>query len=141
MKPRREAVAFVLYRDGSREEFLSVLRPENDPDLPGVWGLPAGSKEAGESWEGALLRAGREKLGVDLRVRREIFQGEAEREGYRLHLRLYEVEVLSGEIRLREGGGKTYYPEWKWVRKEDLEEAASRGSLCCRGFLREVEEG
>ena len=52
------------------EGLLLVRRPDDDENLPGVWGLPAVSLAAGESEEDAVRRAGRDKLGVELRARR-----------------------------------------------------------------------
>ena len=133
-KPVREAVSYVIYKPGS-EEFLIVLRPEDDTDLPGVWGLPAGSKKDGESWEEAVLRAGMEKLGVELRILRVLADGEAEREGYTLRMRLYEAAIAAGGPRVPGPFGGTRYEAWRWGVAEDLQEAASRGSLCCRLYL------
>ncbi len=67
MKPIKNAVAFVIYSpDGTK--ILAVQRPFNDENLPGIWGLPAGSLKENESYEEAVLRAGREKLGVQLQI-------------------------------------------------------------------------
>ena len=68
MKLIRHAVAYVIYRPGdmTRNSFLIVKRPDDDPDLPGVWGLPAVSVRDDESFELAIRRAGRQKLGVIL---------------------------------------------------------------------------
>lgn len=134
-KPVREAVSYVIYKPGSEDEFLIVLRPEDDPDLPGVWGLPAGSKREGESWEGAVLRAGMEKLGVELRILRVLAEGEAEREGYTLRMRLYEAATAAGGPRVPGPFGETQYEAWRWGVGRDVQEAASRGSLCCRLYL------
>lgn len=134
-KPVKEAVSYVIYRPGSEEEFLIVLRPEDDPDLPGVWGLPAGSKREGESWEEAVLHAGMEKLGVELRILLELAEGEAEREGYTLRMRLYEAAIAAGRPRVPGPFGGTQYEAWRWGVRGDLEEAASEGSLCCSLYL------
>ena len=131
----KEAVSYVIHRPASEAEFLVVLRPKDDPDLPGVWGLPAGSKKDGESWEEAVLRAGMEKLGVELRILRELAEGEAEREGYTLRMRLYEAAIAAGEPRVPGPFGGTQYEAWRWGVGGDLREAASRGSLCCRLYL------
>ena len=56
----KQSVSFVIRRGA---EILVVLRPPDDLELPSVWGLPAASLRAGESWEDAVVRAGREKIG------------------------------------------------------------------------------
>ena len=60
----KRSVSLVI-EDGDR--VLLVRRPDDDADLPGVWGLPAASLAKGESQEDAVRRAGREKLGVEVR--------------------------------------------------------------------------
>lgn len=53
MKPVKYAVAFVIYNQ-DHTKFLIVKRPADDPDLPNVWGLPAGSVKDDETFEECL---------------------------------------------------------------------------------------
>lgn len=132
----KEAVACVVYRDRSRCEVLMVLRPEDDPDLPGVWGFPAVSRRPGESWEGAVARIGRDKLGVPLRTVGLLAEGEGPRGSEVLHMRLYEARVEGGGPRVPQPArGVTQYPSWRWGGSLLLEPGARQGSLCCRLFL------
>ena len=135
----KHTVALVIYEDESRRRFLAVQRPPDDEDLPNVWGLPAGSLRPGESWEDAVVRAGREKLGVELRIRRLLNEGSMQRRGYTLRMRLYEVEVVSGcPMVPQEVPGITQYVACRWATPELLRPAAAQGSLCSRLFLQAI---
>jgi ADP-ribose pyrophosphatase YjhB (NUDIX family) len=129
----RQTISFVIRRPGDPAAILTVLRPPDDADLPDAWGLPAGRVRPGESWEDAVHRAGREKLGVELDVGRELNRGSTPRPGYRLEMRLFEATIARGEPRVpQRADGSTQYRAWRWAPVETLRPAAERGSLCCR---------
>lgn len=132
----RHAVAVVIRRHDGR--VLAVRRPdEPGEELPGVWGLPATTLRAGESDEDALLRIGREKLSVTLRPVAELASGDQRRPGYTLRMTVYEA-VLQGDPALPTdltGDVGTLYDALEWRPASALNEAAGRGSLCCRLFL------
>jgi 8-oxo-dGTP diphosphatase len=133
-KPVKRSVALALFDEFRR--LLAVQRPEDDEDLPNAWGLPASSLRAGESWDDAVLRTGRDKLGVELRPKRELNRGTLERASYTLEMRLYEAEITSGTVTVPQGAaGVTQYQQWMWGTPELLRPAAERGSLCCKLFL------
>ena len=129
----KRSVSFVV-RNGER--VLIVQRPADDEDLPNAWGLPAASLREGESWQDAVVRAGRDKLGVELKVGTELNRGALERDNYTLEMRLYEVEIVKGRPLVPQPNDDvTQYQNWKWGVTEELRPAAERGSLCCRLFL------
>jgi 8-oxo-dGTP diphosphatase len=116
---------------------LLVQRPDDDADLPGVWGLPAASLGEGESWEAAAGRAGREKLGVELTVHGVLQRGTLQRDGYLLDMRLYAAGIAAGEPHVpQEAPGVTQYRAWRWGAPAALQPAAERGSLCSQLYLR-----
>lgn len=110
------------------EGLLLVRRPDDDRDLPGVWGLPAASLEGGESQEDAVCRAAREKLGVAVRVGQMI--------GEELTMTDWLVEIVAGEPSVPQAGPNTQYAELRWGGAADLAPAARQGSLCSRVLLR-----
>lgn len=129
----KEAVACVV-RD--RGAVLAVRRPDDDPDLPGIWGLPAASRRPGESWAAVVERTGREKLGVRLRPVRLLAEGEAPRDARLLRMRLYEAAIEQGEPHVPQPvPGITQYSAWRWGDAALLEPGARKGSLCCRLYL------
>ncbi|MFB6295074.1 MAG: NUDIX domain-containing protein, partial [Candidatus Nanohaloarchaea archaeon] len=93
----KRAVALIIYHGADRDQVLSVLRPEDDEDHPGMWGLPATSLDADETWEDAVRRAAREKLGVDVAVEAVLDEGVQSRDGYDIRLRNYRVTITAGE--------------------------------------------
>lgn len=148
-KPLRQAVAVAVHPPGRPDRVLTVLRPDDDPELPSTWGLPAGTLRGAEDWEEAARRVGRQKLGVELAVGEVVGEDRTERSSYILHMREYRAEVASGgppEVPQPHEG--TQYRNWRWSGPEGLEEAARLGSLCSRIFLasegaetRRAEEG
>lgn len=139
--PTKRSVAIVVHRadDPAADELLVVRRPPDDAELPNVWGLPAATLAAGETWSDGVRRAGREKLGVDVRPIGVIREGSTERERYTLHMRLYAAETMGGEPQVPQPHrGVTQYTAWRWGGAEDLLEGARRGSLCCRLMLESV---
>ena len=133
-KPVKQSVALALFDE--RGQVLIVQRPSDDEDLPDAWGLPASSLRAGESWEDAVRRTGRDKLGVELRSMRELNRGTRERASYTLEMRLYEAEIVSGAVKVpQDVSDITQYQRWKWGTADLLRPAAEHGSLCCRLFL------
>ena len=117
--PVKKSIA-VLVRN--KDRILSTRRSDNDDELPGMWGLPAGSYRGSESLEDLVGRIGREKLAVILKPVRMLAQGKQKRERYILEMELWEAE-MSGEPR---------HPAWQWATAEFFEPGRLQGSLCCR---------
>lgn len=136
----RRAVAAAVRHPADPDRLLLVRRPPDDPELPGVWGLPAASLAPGESAEQAVVRIGREKLGVELRPLGALERGEALRPGQRLEMELWAAALVGGEPRVpqpRPGvtqprPGVTQYVDLRWGEPAELAAGAEAGSLCCR---------
>ncbi len=132
----RDAVAAAVRREDGL--LLAVRRPDQPgEELPGVWGLPATTLDAGESPEDGVRRLGREKLGVELTPLRALAVGEQARERYSLRMTVYEAS-MAGEPRLPDqaaGACGTLYDALDWLPATSFREAAGRGSLCCRLLL------
>ena len=107
---------------------LLVRRPEDDESLPGVWGLPAASLADRESEQDAVRRAGREKLGVEVRPLEPLGK-ERTMTGWR-------VEIVAGHPSVPQQGPNTQYTELRWGEPAELVAAARQGSLCSRVLLR-----
>ena len=110
------------------EGLLLVRRPDDDEDLPGVWGLPAATLAQGESEEDAVRRAGRDKLGVEVRPLRAV--------GVDGFMTDWQAELVSGKPAVPQPGPHTQYAELRWGEPSQLVPAARRGSLCSRVLLR-----
>jgi ADP-ribose pyrophosphatase YjhB (NUDIX family) len=134
MKPLKHSISLVIEGSGG---LLLVRRPEGDESLPGEWGLPAATLRPGESEEDAVRRAGRDKLGVEVRPLRALGEASAERPGYRILMRDWEVEIVAGEPVVPQSGAGTQYESLRLGEVDELLPAARRGSLCARVLLRE----
>jgi 8-oxo-dGTP diphosphatase len=125
LKSPRRSVSLVI--EGP-EGLLLVRRPDDDEDLPGVWGLPAVSLAEGESEEEAVRRAGRDKLGVELEPVSSV--------GIEGTMTDWEARILSGRPAVPQPGPHTQYTELRFGQPSELVPAAREGSLCCRALLR-----
>jgi ADP-ribose pyrophosphatase YjhB (NUDIX family) len=134
MKPLKHSVALVI--EGSAG-LLLVRRPEGDESLPGEWGLPAATLRPGEAEEDAVRRAGRDKLGVEVRPLRALGEASGERAAYRILMRDWEVEIVAGDPVVPQPRDGTQYETWRWGTSDELLPAARRGSLCAQVLLRE----
>jgi uncharacterized protein len=139
MDRAKHSVAVVVR--GEDGTFLAVRRPD-DPDDPlaGLWGLPAITLRDGEDEPAAAVRAGRDKLGVELRVGARIGAKTAGRGGYVLHLADYEATIARGTPSVPQpDDSMTQYDACMFTDDPGLlADAAAAGSLCARIFLEET---
>ncbi len=134
-KPIKDSVAFVIYNSDC-SKFIIVKRPADDENMSNVWGLPAGTLKDNETFENAVIRSAKDKLGVEAEIVKLINEGEIEREKYILRMKEFEAKIISGEARVPQSAvGITQYVEWKWGTAQDLVDAARKGSLCSRLYL------
>jgi ADP-ribose pyrophosphatase YjhB (NUDIX family) len=124
--PDKHSIAVVI-RDGRR--ILAIRRPDDDDELPGIWGLPAGSFRDGETTQDLIRRIGQDKLGVELSAMRKLAYGSQDRKAYRLRMDLWEVAMTGSPMR----------SEWQWTNLETLRDGSERGSLCCHLALNAVD--
>lgn len=119
-KPVKHSVAVLISKG---DQFLAIRRPDDDDDdeLPGIWGLPAGTCRNEETVQDVITRIGREKLGVTLVPERRLASGARKRPGYYLEMELWEAIMV----------GTPNYPEWRWALIDLFREGAEAGSLCC----------
>ena len=132
MKPFKQSISLVIEGPGG---ILLVRRPEDDEDLPGLWGLPAASLNQDESEEDAVRRTGRTKLGVEVRPLRPLGEAVGERPAYRIRMRDWAAEIVAGRPAVPQAGAGTQYDELRWGDAAELLPAARAGSLCCRVLL------
>jgi 8-oxo-dGTP diphosphatase len=134
VKPLKNSVSLVIH---GPDGLLLVQRPEHDESLPGEWGLPAATLRPGEDEKDAVRRAGREKLGVEVRAIRPLGEAEDERAEYRIRMRDWVVEIAAGEPSVPQPAEGTQYESCRWGDPAELVPAARQGSLCARVLLRE----
>jgi uncharacterized protein len=128
----------VVVRGPEAGTFLVVKRPDDPGDpLSGVWGLPAVTLADGEDERAAAVRAGRDKLGVELAPGGRLGEASADRGDYLLVLADYEATIVDGALSVPQADASvTQYVEWRYAADPAvLAEAAARGSLCAQIFL------
>jgi ADP-ribose pyrophosphatase YjhB (NUDIX family) len=137
-KPIIRSVAVVIQDESGR--FLAVKRDENDDSLPGVWGFPAASLRPGETFEDAVKRAGKDKLGVKLKVIRFVGDDSIDRGDHLNHLHEYRAEIIEGNPSVPQADcSVSQYADFQYTRDHTvLFDAAQKGSLCSRIYLREL---
>jgi ADP-ribose pyrophosphatase YjhB (NUDIX family) len=114
---KRSVAVMIFYGD----KVLSVCRSGEDDELPGIWGLPAGTFRGPETIEDLISRIGREKLGVELVPVRKLASGHQIRSQYLLEMELWEASMK----------GTPTHREWRWATIDSLQPGAAAGSLCC----------
>ena len=123
--PIKHSIAVMIFKE---DKILATYRPEDDDELPGIWGLPAGTCRGTEGPEDVIRRIGRDKLGVLLQPVRLLVSGEQDRPAYKLEMGLWEASME----------GEPTYPKWKWAGLESLAAGAAKGSLCCTLALKHL---
>jgi ADP-ribose pyrophosphatase YjhB (NUDIX family) len=116
--PTKHSVAVMIFRG---DQVLAIRRPDDDDELPGIWGLPAGTCRGTESVDEAIRRIGRDKLAVVLHPVRRLLTGTQDRPAYKLLMELWETTM----------DGTPAHPQWQWAGLDLLEPGAAKGSLCC----------
>jgi ADP-ribose pyrophosphatase YjhB (NUDIX family) len=124
-KPVKESIAVIIFHG---DQILLVRRPDNDDELPGIWGLPAGTRRDQETAGEIIVRIGRDKLGVKLAPVRLLASGTQDRPRYKLNMQLWEASM----------DGTPKYPQWQWGLLDLLRTGAAAGSLCCELALQRL---
>jgi len=136
MKRVKESVAVVV-RD-AHGAFLVARRPADlhDP-LAGAWGLPAVTRQHGESERAAAERIGPLKLGVTLKVGSRLGERTDDRGDHVLRLAGYEATIAEGAPSVPQANNSvTQYVACQFSTDPGvLVPAARRGSLCAQIFL------
>jgi predicted TIM-barrel fold metal-dependent hydrolase len=128
----------VVVRGPEAGTFLVVQRPNDPADpLAGAWGFPAVTLADGEDERAAVIRAGRDKLGVMLSPGARLGQASADRGDYLLVLADYEATIADGAPSVPQPDTSvTQYVRWRYTADPaELAAAADRGSLCAQIFL------
>jgi 8-oxo-dGTP diphosphatase len=137
-KPLKYTVAVVIKNNKNPEEFLLVRRPDDDPDLAGGWGFPAGSSIDGETPEMVAARVCQERLGCTATPTRLIGIMFQKRNSYDIFLMDLELTLDEGQVAdiAKADTVHTAYVDQKWSTDPmDLMPGARKGSCCSSIFL------
>ena len=110
------SVAVALLADADGRVFVQ-RRPE-DAMLGGLWELPGGKQEPGETLAEACRRELAEELGVDVEVGREAARVAHAYSHFRITLHAFQCRLVSGEPRTATG------EPWRWATPAELDALA-----------------
>lgn len=108
----------VVIREGKA---LILQRSENENSFPGMWELPSGKLEEGESIEEALLREVKEESGLDVEILKPVntFEYNKEKEGQSYHYTQHNFSVRAMDPS-QEVLVSTEHQAFAWVDSSDL---------------------
>jgi len=95
---------------------ILIARRAPEIDHGGLWELPGGKVEPGESPEAALEREIREELGARISVTKTAGESVHDYDGKTVKLLCYECTLTEGSVEPRDGE----HSELRWVRPEEL---------------------
>ena len=137
-KSIKRSISLAIFKKDAPNKLLLVKRPEDDPELPGLWGLPAASFRPGESLSDVAERIGKDKLGAKLIPGKMLRRGTQERAEYILEMELY-LAHMEGSPDLPKATHRdadiTLYDDWRWATPKAIEPSAEKGSLCSQLLL------
>ena len=106
-----EVAAALIRRNGS---FLICRRPPGKSRAL-LWEFVGGKVESGETVENAVIRECKEELDVDIKVNEIFYDVVHEYPDMKIHLTLFDAEILSGEPKLLE------HIDMKWTDKYETD--------------------
>lgn len=111
----REAVVLFIYND--KGEALFTKRSQNRRFLPGVWALPAGHMEKGESFEDTARREAQEELAIDIHtVSLDEVIHEPSGDNTQIHL----LSILAGSYSGTPTINSDEFEEIAWIKVTDF---------------------
>lgn len=121
-RPERSTAAGCLVRDG---RVLLERRPDDARVTPGVWDIPGGHVEPGETPEQTLVRELREELGIEVEQFRlgMVHDEDMTHVPARYRHFVYLVDRWGGDVSSREGR------LLRWLRLDDLRVAEGSGAV------------
>ncbi len=112
----------VVVRD-DQGRCLLLKRSMKSKGHPGMWDLPGGMVDAGESFDAALVREVREETGLAIRIGRVLGATETEAPLKRIICLILEAHAEAGQVRLSEEHDDFLWASPKAARGMDILES------------------
>jgi len=97
---------------------LLISKRHTDDLLGGLWELPGGKRESGETLEECLVREVREELGIEIVVGNLMMSIRHAYTHFRVTLYVFQCRYLSGQPQALDCA------DWRWVRPNELDDFA-----------------
>ena len=94
-------------------EILMVLQGKEDEEK--LWAVPAGGKEAGETFEQCCIREMIEETGYEAEIIRPLFEKTGVTFGINVKVQYFEIKISGGEARIQDPDGLIHEIAWKKV--------------------------
>jgi A/G-specific adenine glycosylase len=112
--PHYDVAAGVIWRGAQ----LLISKRHTDDLLGGLWELPGGRLEDGETLQECLVREVREELGIEISVGTLMMAIRHAYTHFRVTLHVFQCRYLSGEPQALDCA------DWRWVRPDELDDFA-----------------
>ena len=103
----------VGYIQNQQKKFIITKRPK-DKMLGGLWELPGGKRETGESLKSGLMREIKEELSIDIKINKKIGTIQHSYSHMKIKLHGYHCSVKSGKIKLNAS------KQLEWINFSDI---------------------
>ncbi len=103
-------VGFIINKN---QNFLITKRPKNKM-LGGLWELPGGKREKGESLKKGLIRELKEEINVDINIDRKIGTIQHSYSHMNINLHGYECKIKNGKLK------KNECDDIKWIKMNQI---------------------
>lgn len=111
-------VGCLIEKDGKY-----LLVQEKNPAVYGLWNLPAGKVEKGQTLKEAAIREAKEESGYDVELVREI--GIYHKDGERALKHVFEAKIIGGELKAPEDE----ILDAKWLSFDQILEMDKQGKI------------
>jgi 8-oxo-dGTP pyrophosphatase MutT (NUDIX family) len=126
-------VAGVVIRN-DKGEYLLVQ--EKQPKAYGLWNLPAGWIDEGETPQQAAVREAKEEVGLDVKLTDNEPLHQAMNTAKDRTLTSFEAEVIGGEMKFQ----KEELLDAKWLSIKEIEELNSQGKLRAQWVIDSIKK-
>ncbi len=105
----------VAYIQNHKKDFIITKRPANKM-LGGLWELPGGKRESGESFKSALIREIREELNIDIQISGKIGEIEHTYSHMKINLHAYTCSMIEKKATIK----VTEAQDLKWIQFKNI---------------------
>lgn len=110
-----------------------LLVQEKSPNIYGLWNLPAGKVEVGQTLLEAAIREAMEETGFDVEIIKEL--GIYHKDGDKSVKHVFEAKIIGGQIEIPEDE----ILDVKWLSKEEITELNNKDMIRNDWIIKAIE--